>query len=507
MAPRSTLTLGELAQVAASWGGAVVGDTQVACTRVVQDSRRVTPGSLFAVRKGQLDDGTKYIAPALHNGAVGLLVESGDVATLMSVYPGTTLLVVNDWSNALGPLAHAALGYPAQSVNVSGVTGTNGKTTIAGLVRQCFERLGCAAASLGTLGYEYAGDLRELGMTTPPADLVAEVLHEAREANVRELIMEVSSHALSLGRVNGLEFKVAGYSNLTRDHLDFHQTFEAYRAAKRELFTQARTEAAVVNCDDPELLALSHVLEPDYGELLLTVGSRHDARLRLLEATTGLDGSVFRVHFRGREFHLHTKLLGLHNVSNWLVALGILIERGVTLDELVTIVPDVEPAPGRLQRCNGPSDDVAVVVDYAHTPDALERALKTCRALQPQAVWCVFGCGGDRDRTKRPLMGEVAARLADHVIVTNDNPRTESAEAIAHAIVQGIGAKPYRVMLERRSAIEYAVASAQPNDLVLIAGKGHEEYQIFGHQKVHFDDRQEAVNALLRRRNGPGKTS
>lgn len=494
------LTIGQLAAIASEWGGAVRGAGDVSCTRIVQDSRGVTPGTIFAVRKGESTDGNRYVQQALERGAVGLLVQVEDADELRRLHPNLPLLVVNDWASALGPLAHAALGYPARQVNVSAITGTNGKTTIAGLVRQCFEGLGHNAASLGTLGYEHRGNLRDLGMTTPPADLVAEVIAEARDANVDELVMEVSSHALSLGRVDGLRFKTAGYVNLTQDHLDFHPSFAHYAAAKRKLFTEGRTETAVLNCDDPELEALCSAIAPAFGDKLLTVGRAEHATLRLLNVKTGLEGSAFRVSFQAREYVFHTKLLGLHNVSNWLVALGLLIERGATLAQLQSIVAEVEPAPGRLQRCNGAGDDITVVVDYAHTPDALERALLACRALNPTALWCVFGCGGDRDRTKRPLMGGIAARLADQVIVTNDNPRTEAPEVIAGEIVAGIGARAHRVELDRRAAIQYAVAHARANDLVLIAGKGHEDYQIFGRQKVHFDDRQEAVHALSKRR-------
>jgi UDP-N-acetylmuramoyl-L-alanyl-D-glutamate--2,6-diaminopimelate ligase len=497
----SPLTLGELAALAVPWAGRVTGSPQLVCQNIVQDSRRVRAGSVFAVRKGQLSDGNQYVGQALAQGAVALLVDAGDVAQLTSVHPDVPLLVVNDWNAALGPLAHAALGYPARRVNVSGITGTNGKTTIAGLVRQCFERLGRSAASLGTLGYERGGALQDLGMTTPPADVVAELIHDARQANVEELVMEVSSHALSLGRVDGLVFRVAGYVNLTQDHLDFHETFESYAAAKRKLFTEGRTEYAVINGDDRELASLSVMIAPTFRERLLMVGQADTAGLRLVNVSTGLDGSEFEVELRGERYTFRTKLLGLHNVSNWLVAIGMLLARGVMLKELVPVVPLVEPSPGRLQRCDGTEDDVTVVVDYAHTPDALERALLACKGLGPAAIWCVFGCGGDRDRTKRPVMGAIAARLADHVIVTNDNPRTESPEAISREIVAGIGARAHVVELDRRAAIGYAVARAEAGDLVLIAGKGHEDYQIFGRQKVHFDDRLEAVQALSKRRN------
>ena len=493
------LTLQQLAHVAATWGGAAFGQ-DVLCTRVVQDSRRVTSGALFAVRPGQLNDGARYVHAALAQGASGLLIERSEMAGIAAAHAGVPLLVVNDWVAALGPVAHAALGYPAQTVNVSGVTGTNGKTTVVGLVRQCLERLGRTAASLGTLGYEYQGTVRDLGMTTPDADMVAEVFAAARDSGVQELLMEVSSHALSLGRVDGFRFKSAGYLNITQDHLDFHGTFAAYAATKRKLFVEDRAERAVLNIDDPELEALSVDVRGKFSAGLICVGRAPSATLKLVSVSTGLSGSEFTVSWAGVNYAFQTRLLGEHNVSNWLVALGMLIQRGIDLVDLATVVPTIEPAPGRLQRCNEVGDDVTVLVDYAHTPDALERALLACRALGPQALWCVFGCGGDRDRGKRPLMGAIAARLADRVVVTNDNPRTEDAAAIAAAITEGVGSSPHRVILDRRVAIAHAINHAQPGDLILVAGKGHEDYQIFGRDKVHFDDRQESAVALRTRR-------
>lgn len=494
------LSLAELRTLAAPWGAEVRGNVGQLCSHVTQDSRRVRKGAMFAVVAGATQHGAAYVSAALQAGAQSLLVERGTAASVLEPFPNVPVLLVDDLAAALGPLSHAALRYPATKVAVSGVTGTNGKTTIAGLVRQCFERLGKNAASLGTLGYCHGGRVTDFGMTTPNADLVAEFIHQAHIDGVTELAMEVSSHALALGRVEGLTFEVGGYINLTQDHLDFHGTFADYAAAKRRLFEAGRCKSAVLHVDDPHLVALAGELAPVWGERLLTVGQNPAADLRLSRFELGLHETLFDVVWRGRALSLRTKLLGEHNVANWLVALGILAMRGVNLEELVSIVPEVEPAPGRLQRCDVPSDDVCVLVDYAHTPDALERALMACRALKPNAIWCVFGCGGDRDRTKRPLMGQIAARLADVAIITNDNPRTEQPETIAAEILAGVVQGQARVVLDRAHAVEMAVQSAAPGDLVLIAGKGHEDYQIFGRTKVRFDDREVATEALNRRR-------
>lgn len=497
------LTLAELRTLVTPWGAEVRGNAGQTCTHVTQDSRRVRKGALFAVVSGATQNGAAYVPLALQAGAQSLLLERATASDVVAQFPNVPALIVDDLSAALGPLSHAALGYPARKVAVTGITGTNGKTTIVGLVRQCFQALGRNAASLGTLGYCHQGRTVDFGMTTPNADLVAEFVHQAHMDGVTELAMEVSSHALALGRVEGLVFEVGGYINLTQDHLDFHGTFLDYAAAKRRLFEAGRAKRGVIHTDDVNLATLARDLAPTWGDRLLTVGQNHEARVRLLSIELGLHETRFSVAWQGAELHLRTKLLGEHNVANWLVALGVLVSRGVTLDELASIVPSVEPAAGRLQRCDSPTDDVCVLVDYAHTPDALERALVACRALQPKSVWCVFGCGGDRDRTKRPLMGEIATRLADVAIITNDNPRTEKAEDIAAEIRAGIKSGEARVILDRAQAIEVAVQGVGPGDLVLIAGKGHENYQIFGKTKVHFDDCEVATEALNRRRQRP----
>lgn len=492
------LTLAQLQALVPN--GEVRGNPDQRVTHVTQDSRRVRSGAMFAVVTGATQDGSLYVPAAVAKGAESLLVESASAPQVLPQFPQLPALIVPELGGALGPLSHAALGHPARHVAVTGVTGTNGKTTIAGLVRQCLDALGRPAASIGTLGYRSQQRSFDFGMTTPNADLVAELVHQARLDGAGELTMEVSSHALALGRVEGMTFEVGAYVNLTQDHLDFHGTFDDYAAAKRRLFEDGRCKRAVIHTGDRHLAALANELGPVWGERLLRVGSGPDVDLSLQALELGLHQTWFAVKWQGRVLDFRTKLLGEHNVANWLVALGVLATRGVDLAEVAVIAADVDPAPGRLQRCDSPADDVCVLVDYAHTPDALERALLACRALGPSAVWCVFGCGGDRDRTKRPLMGEIAARLADVTVITNDNPRTEQPEAIAADIQSGIAGVTPHVLLDRARAIAFAVGSAAPGDLVLIAGKGHEDYQIFGKNKLHFDDREVAQAALQERR-------
>lgn len=494
------LTLEQLRSFAPGQGTQVAGNAHQLCTHVTQDSRRVRRGAMFAITTGKTHDGASYVADALAAGAQSLLVERSGASEILSRFPNVPALIVENSSTALGPLSHAALGHPGRSVAVTGITGTNGKTTIVGLVRQCWEELGVRAASLGTLGYCVGTRTTDFGMTTPNADLVAEYVHQARAEGVTELAMEVSSHALALGRVEGLTFAVGGYVNLTQDHLDFHGTFAEYAAAKRRLFDDGRCDKGVILTDEPALAVLADELSATWGSRLLRVGSSEGATLRLRSLSLGLQETEFSVEWQGRAFDFRTQLVGAHNVANWLVTLGVMTARGVDLSQLQAIVPNVAPAPGRLQRCDTAADDITVLVDYAHTPDALERALQACRALGARRVWCVFGCGGDRDRTKRPLMGEIASRLGDAAIITNDNPRTESPDVIAAEILSGVTQGNTEVILDRATAIERAVVAAESGDLVLIAGKGHEDYQIFGRTKVNFDDRQVAASALALRR-------
>lgn len=500
----TALSLAELALAAQAFNARVIGAEQVRCCHVASDSRRVRVGSLFAARAGQRQDGRHFIEQALQRGAAAVLVSEQDASRVQQELAATPLLVVSDVALALGPLAHAALGNPSEQVAVSGITGTNGKTTSAILFRQSSSLVGRPTASLGTLGFEFAGISEDFGLTTPEADVVAECVARARDAGASDMVMEVSSHALSQHRVNGIHFAAAGYCNLSQDHLDYHGTLEEYARVKATLFEEGRTEVAVLNIDDAAIATLAQRLDVQGHPRLLRVGSSAAADLRLSSVTAHEHGTRFEVNYAGTSYGFSTALVGEHNVSNWLVVLGMLLARGVSLEQCQVVVPHVTAAPGRFERCDASGDDIAVVVDYAHTPDALERALRACRSLCSGRLWCVFGCGGDRDRGKRPRMGAVAARLADRLIITNDNPRTEAPQAIADQVLEGTrdGAARVSVMLDRRAAIEHAVRQAEPRDWVLVAGKGHESYQIFGTVRHDFDDRAVARAALSDRREG-----
>jgi UDP-N-acetylmuramoyl-L-alanyl-D-glutamate--2,6-diaminopimelate ligase len=381
-----------------------------------------------------------------------------------------------------------------------GITGTNGKTTTASLVQQVLQALGHPVASFGTLGICLADRALDVGpsgsLTTAEADVLSRVLARAVGEGIEHAVMEVSSHALDQGRVDALRFRVAAFTNLTQDHLDYHRDMETYGRAKERLFSELDVGARVYNIEDP----FGAQLWGRYGGL--SVGRTPRANLSLSGLKVFPAHSELDVSTPGGQLSLKSSLVGEHNVDNWLLALGVLHALAVPLQDVARVAESVSAAPGRMQRIAHPGQDVGVIVDYAHTPDALSRALQASRQLlgeQGCKLWCVFGCGGDRDRTKRPLMGQVAARLADRSVITNDNPRSEDPEAIAAQIVAKMPAGTYSVCLDRREAIATALREASRGDVILIAGKGHEDYQLIGTERHQFDDAQVAAHWLAER--------
>ncbi len=473
---------------------------------VCQDSRDVGPGALFVARVGGRVDGMQFAPRAIERGAVAVMTESSRRDLELPV----PVVAVEGIERAIGFAAECVQGRPSHALSLVGITGTNGKTTIASLVRQALAHAGRRCAQLGTLGFEFEGGLAPSGLTTPQADAVSRFLAQVAGKGASHAVMEVSSHALEQGRVDALRFEVAAFTNLTQDHLDYHGSMEAYGAAKARLFTELQPKHTVINVLDPfgrelasrlgaGVVRVGRATTPSAGGPSglsdVALSSRRDVPMGVELCMNTPVGDVRFV----------TDLVGEHNVDNWLVSVGILVSLGLDAATLSDVCSHVSAAPGRMERCELASDDIAVLVDYAHTPDALERALAASRELALRRggrLWCIFGCGGDRDRTKRPKMGSAAARLADVAIVTNDNPRSEDPSAIAGDITAGMsdGAGAYSVCLDRREAIRRAVDEAAPNDVVLIAGKGHENYQIMGSQVLDFDDRDEARTALRRRR-------
>jgi UDP-N-acetylmuramoyl-L-alanyl-D-glutamate--2,6-diaminopimelate ligase len=466
---------------------------------IAYDSRRVVPGALFVAVKGLKADGAEFAAQAVSRGALAVVAETPRPDAVETVW-----ITVRDARLAVALLGAAFHGHPSRAMPVVGITGTNGKTTTAYLLAEMFEAAGVSTGLLGTVVYRVGRDEREASRTTPEGPDVQALLSEMRAAGCGACVMEVSSHALALRRVDGTRFAAGVFTNLTRDHLDFHADMEAYFAAKQRLFEMLPDEApGVVNLDDPR------------GPVLTTICRRPVtyALTRPADVTAGpiemtLTGLSFEADTPRGAIQVRSRLVGRPNASNILAAVATAqaldlpreaIERGLSL---------LHGVPGRFEVVSSPDDEVTVVVDYAHTDDALRNLLETARPLAPARLVTVFGCGGDRDRSKRPLMGMVAARLSDVVVITSDNPRTEDPQHIIDEIVRGIPAGPQGpgrtpvvlTLVDRAEAIARAVELAQPDDLVLVAGKGHEKYQQIGDRVLPFDDGQVARAALARRR-------
>jgi UDP-N-acetylmuramoyl-L-alanyl-D-glutamate--2,6-diaminopimelate ligase len=497
----SAKPLHELARELAAVSARVEGDGDVVVSDVRQDSRRVEPGDLFVARAGGKTDGAAFVMDAVRRGAVAVLAQTNAPLPLLNV----PVVRVDDARRALGLAAEAVHDHPTAALDVIGITGTNGKTTTAWLAEQVLSRAGGAAARLGTLGYSFQGDTVDESLTTPEADDVSRFADRALRRGARQFVMEVSSIALVQARVDAVRFAVAAFTNFTQDHLDFHGSMDAYGAAKARLFVELAPAHSVVFVDDPFGKELASRARGN----VLTVGRSEGADLRAVDVRTDARGIAARLVTRaGASLALESRLVGAHNLDNVLVTLGIASALGLDLARATAAMATATAAPGRLERCDELGDDVTVLVDYAHTPDALARVLDAVRALVRDdgtsrgKVHCVFGCGGDRDPAKRPRMGEAVGARADRATLTNDNPRTEEPAAIAAAVEPALRASgiPYDVVLDRKDAITHAILEAAPGDLVLLAGKGHEPYQIIGTEYRAFDDRVEARRALALRR-------
>jgi UDP-N-acetylmuramoyl-L-alanyl-D-glutamate--2,6-diaminopimelate ligase len=491
-------TLREIASELGAWDARVVGDGSVRPTGVRQDSRDVRAGDMFCARSGGRAKGADFAADAVKKGAVALMLERGEDFPAL----GVPLVVVSDVRRATAFAAELVYRRPSRALALVGITGTNGKTTTALLVEHALGLLGRKPARLGTLGFSFDGRVEAGSLTTPEADDVSRLLASVVARGGTDFVMEASSHALSQGRVDALAFDVAAFTNLTQDHLDFHASMEAYGASKARLFTELHPRVSVVNVDDPfgKLLA-----QRAFGEVL-TTGRSPTAKIRPVSVSVdglGIRGSIATP--KGTAI-IESRLVGEHNLENLLVALGILLGIGFEPEPAAKALGSAPQVPGRLERCDDDRDDVRVLVDYAHTPDALERVLSAVRRVTRGDVVCVFGCGGDRDPDKRPKMGAAVAHGATRAIVTSDNPRSEDPQAIVRAIEPGFlgSTTPYEIEVDRALAIEKAVSSAKSGDAVVIAGKGHETEQIVGAERRPFDDRVEARRALELRRKQAG---
>jgi UDP-N-acetylmuramoyl-L-alanyl-D-glutamate--2,6-diaminopimelate ligase len=475
--------------------GAAALDQQA--TGVTHDSRHVKRGAIFVALRGLKADGTAYAAQAIANGAAAVVAERA--ADVVSPVPW---IVVSDARLALALLAAEFHGHPSRRMRLVGITGTNGKTTTSYVLSAMFEAAGIRCGLMGTVTYRIGDREIEATRTTPEAPEVQGMLRQMVDANCGACVMEVSSHALALRRVDGIRFAAGIFTNLTRDHLDFHADMEEYFAAKRRLFEMLPREApAVINLDDPRGASLVGA-----GGDPVTYALNRPADVTTGPITYSLEGLTFEVRTPTGDVEVRSHLVGRPNVYNILAAIAAATALNVPMDAIERGLRHLPGVPGRFELASGIEDDITVVVDYAHTDDALRNLLETARPLALKRLITVFGCGGDRDRTKRPLMGMVAARLSDVVVITSDNPRSENPERIIEEVRRGAepelrqGEVEVLTIADRREAIRGAIAGARSGDMVLIAGKGHEKYQDIGGQVQPFDDVAVAREALSARR-------
>ena len=465
---------------------------------IAYDSRKVEPEALFVAMPGHHHDGSRFIGQAVEKQAAAFVTEvsKADMAKTGLKSPGVTAIHVDDSRHVLAWLSDRFYGRPSDRLDLIGITGTNGKTTLTYILEKIFETAGHSCGVIGTINYRYGGNEYPAPMTTPEALEINRMLHEMAGKGVEKCCIEVSSHSLTLKRVRELRFAVGVFTNLTRDHLDYHKTFEHYKDSKKILFRDCKIKNQVINIDDP--VGREIVQESSIETLTTGLDSRADVTAEdcvLLE-----DGIRFTLKTPSGTQAISSPLLGRHNVHNLLSASAVAVAQGISLAHIAQGIQSLERVPGRFEKIQQ-GQDFIVAVDYAHTDDALANALKVARTLSKNRVIVVFGCGGDRDPGKRKEMGRVALEMSDFTVITSDNPRTEDPEQIIQHICEGIpaGRKPkehYTILPNRREAIDFAIKKAQTGDLVLIAGKGHEDYQILKSGKIHFDDREEAVRAL-----------
>lgn len=455
---------------------------------IALDSRRVQSGDLFFACQGTALDGKRFIDDAIAAGASAVLVDATGQAESIIYRSSIPIVAIPHLNKQISAIAGRFYGNPAHSMEIIGVTGTNGKTSCTYFIASVLQQLGIPCGVIGTMGHGIYGDIKSGGLTTPDAASVQRILAEFKAQGVKHVAMEVSSHSLMQGRVEAIPFKVGVLTNLTQDHLDYHRTMEAYGAAKKRLFTELNTQYAVINQDD------------EFGQTLIENLPNKKNIIAYGLKKSDLTSSVFATEVRlnhGIEAHvvtpwgegeLTTVLMGQFNLNNVLAVLAVLGILQIPLTQALACLKNLSSVPGRMQSFGG-HEQPLVVVDYSHTPDSLQKALEALRPHCRGQLYCVFGCGGDRDRGKRPQMAAIAERLADHVIVTDDNPRSEDPKQIVAEIMQGF-VHPEKIIIQhdRSKAIYYGIQYAQRGDCVLIAGKGAETYQQIGENKIPFSD-------------------
>ncbi|MCD6521989.1 UDP-N-acetylmuramoyl-L-alanyl-D-glutamate--2,6-diaminopimelate ligase [Candidatus Calescamantes bacterium] len=466
------------------------GELDVDIKGVVEDSRLVKPGFLFVCIKGREFNGHKFIFQALEKGARAIAGEEE-----MPQLPGITWIRVENTRRFLSFVAHRFFGEPGKSMKIMGITGTNGKTTTSYLIYRIMERAGYGVGRIGSIWYEWKGRRLPASLTTPQSLNLFSLLSEMLQDGVKEVVMEVSSHSLSLHRVDALRFSWAIFTNLTPDHLDFHGDMEEYFRAKLKLLDLLKEKGKVfVNMDDPKFSRIPLLTRKE----VITFGEKTEAHYRIMEWESNWEGVEMLISAKGEKKRIFLPFPGKFNLYNAVAAVAWAREEEISWKVITETLANMEPVPGRFEVLK--NGEIRVVVDYAHTPDALNRLLENVRELTPGRVITVFGCGGERDREKRPLMGKVAEVWSDWVIVTSDNPRREDPELIIRDILNGMEGKNHEVLIDREEAIRKAIGMAEEGDTVVIAGKGHENYQIWGETIIPFEDKLVAENFLKERR-------
>jgi len=476
----------------------VVGaiDVDVAVSGLKLDSREVVAGDLFVALSGTREQGHQYVSAAIEAGTIAVLVDESVVGDLIDIT--VPCFAVPDLRQKLGLIAERFYGFPSRQMFVVGVTGTNGKTSCSHFIAQVLNTEAVPVALLGTLGNGLVGQLQSASHTTPDAISLHRMMREFVDAGAKCLVMEVSSHGLEQGRVAGVGFDLALFTNLTRDHLDYHGDMASYGRAKAGLFEMPGLRYAVINADDEFGRSLLLDLPAAVEHIAFTQTENHSEEnvVRGQLISQGHDGLLLDVQTPWGDGRIHSELLGQFNASNLLAVLAVVLLSGMGIDTALQKISQLKTVPGRVERFGGVAGQPLVVVDYAHTPDALEQVLLSLRQHCAAQLWCVFGCGGERDKGKRPQMGGIAGQYADQIVLTDDNPRNENPDAIIEDIIVGLKSDRVTVLRDRAAAIRHAVTNATATDVILVAGKGHEDYQQIGEKKIPFSDSQQVQQAL-----------
>lgn len=471
----------------------ISGNAEIEISGICYDSRKASLGSVFVCIVGYETDGHKYINKTLNAGAVALVVQNG--SELPEIPEDICVIYSDDTRKMLAGMAANFFDHPEKSLKIIGVTGTNGKTTVTTLIKSILEFEEKSVALIGTNANIINGRVLPTERTTPESYELYELFAEMVKEGVEYVIMEVSSHSLYLDRVYGIEFLVGAFTNLTQDHLDFHKTMENYKAAKGMLFDVSKT--GCINVDDAA--GCDYVKNPKCP--VITYGVDSEAEMKASDIKISARGVIFNVAYQGKNYKVRLGIPGKFSVYNALTALSCVVAAGIPIDRAIEALTFAKGVMGRCETVYTKTD-YTVIIDYAHTPDGLENIISTVREFCEGRVITLFGCGGDRDRTKRPIMGRVAANLSDYCVVTSDNPRTENPAAIIEDIMVGVKETDceYTVIENRREAIKYALSFAKRGDCIILAGKGHETYQIIGKEKNHFDER-EVIEECLKELN------